>query len=219
VTNHLDDFDLIALLSGTRAPDEAMSRHLATCGRCQRRQAELARLVAAAFPAGDLPEGEPAATPRPRPRPRGRRLFPLAVGLLLLALFFWEWPHLAWPGPTPSGPVSLALLTAGHRTELETARARGTLTLAWTTGGRWALLSATGLPAPLPGHVYELWWVEGRRHIRAGILRPADGRLSLWLRAPLPLGRFDAVGVTLEPAPGRPRPTGPRLFFALLADH
>jgi hypothetical protein len=217
MTNHLDDLDLIALLSGTRAPDDALSRHLATCHRCQVRQAELARLVAAAFPAGDLAEGEPAAAPRRRPRTVGRRLLPVVALVLLLALF-WEWPHLAWPGPTPSGPTSIALLTAGRRTQLQTTHSRGTLTLAWTTGGRWALLSATDLPAPRPGHVYELWWIKGRQHIRAGILRPAAGRLSLWLQAPLPLGRVEAVGVTLEPAPGRPQPTGPRLFFALLAE-
>ncbi|MCX5193274.1 anti-sigma factor [Streptomyces sp. NBC_00249] len=66
---------------------------------------------------------------------------------------------------------------------------------------RAAFLSS-GLPAAPPGRTYQLWLADGTVMRPAGLL---DGAGAAVLRAPL--GRATAVGLTLEPEGGSPRPT------------
>jgi anti-sigma-K factor RskA len=82
--------------------------------------------------------------------------------------------------------------------------------LLWNPGTREGLLLARGLPAPPTGHAYELWALAGAEPVPAGVFSvDAAGRALLRL-PPLPDGRtFDAFAVTLEPAGGVPKPTGP----------
>ena len=82
--------------------------------------------------------------------------------------------------------------------------------LLWNPTTRQGLLLARGLPAPPPGHAYELWALAGTEPVPAGVFSvDAAGRALLRLPA-LPSGQtFDAFAVTLEPAGGVPKPTGP----------
>ena len=82
--------------------------------------------------------------------------------------------------------------------------------LLWNPTTRQGLLLARGLPAPPPGHAYELWGLAGTEPVPAGVFSvDAAGRALLRLPA-LPSGHaFDAFAVTLEPAGGVPKPTGP----------
>jgi anti-sigma-K factor RskA len=73
-------------------------------------------------------------------------------------------------------------------------------------GSRRATLVTHGLPAAPVGKVYEIWIVRAGRPTPAGFLRGRAGRLS----RPVPPGA--AVAVTLEPAGGSRRPTGPLLL-------
>jgi anti-sigma-K factor RskA len=82
--------------------------------------------------------------------------------------------------------------------------------LLWNPTTRQGLLLARGLPAPPAGHAYELWALAGAEPVPAGVFG-VDARGRALLRLPaLPAGRaFDAFAVTLEPAGGVPKPTGP----------
>ncbi len=82
--------------------------------------------------------------------------------------------------------------------------------LLWNPTTRQGLLLARGLPAPPPGHAYELWALAGPQPVPAGVFGvDAVGRALLRVPA-LPADRtFDAFAVTLEPAGGVPQPTGP----------
>jgi hypothetical protein len=82
--------------------------------------------------------------------------------------------------------------------------------LLWNPATRQGLLLARGLPAAPAGHAYELWALAGAQPVPAGVFTvDAAGRALLRLPQ-LPEGHtYDAFAVTLEPAPGVPKPTGP----------
>jgi anti-sigma-K factor RskA len=85
-------------------------------------------------------------------------------------------------------------------------------------GERRALLHVFGVP-PLPEEkVYELWWItEKSGPVEAGLFRPDEAGLSQ-IRAVLPadLGNIQAAAVTVEPAGGVPKPTGPIVLYGAL---
>jgi anti-sigma-K factor RskA len=73
------------------------------------------------------------------------------------------------------------------------------------------LFVAAGLPAPPQGKAYQLWATVGSNApVSAGVFTvDASGTGSLSVR-PLPdVTTADAFAVTLEPAGGRPAPSGP----------
>ncbi|HEU4438793.1 MAG TPA: anti-sigma factor [Methylomirabilota bacterium] len=84
------------------------------------------------------------------------------------------------------------------------ARAR----MLWHAGAGGVFVAA-GLPAPPPDKTYQLWAIAGSAPVSAGVFSvDASGAGSLSV-APLPgVSAVDAFAVTLEPAGGRPAPTG-----------
>ena len=82
--------------------------------------------------------------------------------------------------------------------------------LLWNPATRQGLLLARGLPAAPAGHAYELWALAGAQPVPAGVFSADAGGRALLRLPPLPEGHtYDAFAVTLEPAPGVPKPTGP----------
>jgi anti-sigma-K factor RskA len=82
--------------------------------------------------------------------------------------------------------------------------------LLWNPAARTGLLLTSGLPQTPGNRVYELWAIAGNEPVPAGVFDvDAAGHASLRL-PPLPgTRRFDKFAVTLEPAGGVPKPTGP----------
>jgi anti-sigma-K factor RskA len=82
--------------------------------------------------------------------------------------------------------------------------------LLWNPAARSGMLLTSGLHQTPPNRVYELWAIAGNEPVPAGIFEVDEaGRASLRL-PPLPRSkRFDKFAVTLEPAGGVPKPTGP----------
>lgn len=80
----------------------------------------------------------------------------------------------------------------------------------WNPVTRTGILLTTGLPEAPPDRVYELWALAGAEPVPAGLFSVSpEGRAFLRL-PPLPEGKaFDKFAVTLEPAGGVPKPTGP----------
>jgi anti-sigma-K factor RskA len=90
------------------------------------------------------------------------------------------------------------------------ASPRATGWLLWNPSTRQGLLLARGLPAAPAGRAYALWALAGAEPVPAGVFTvDAMGRAAHRL-PPLPEAKaFDRFAVTLEPAGGVARPTGP----------
>jgi hypothetical protein len=206
---HVDDLDLLALASPGAPPAPRVRMHLASCPACRERQAGLLGLLP--------PVPEPHAAPpwdavRPlglRPRPRRRLTAPIAAALMLTALLVW--PYLVWRS-APNGPVALLALASARSVASAQGGVRSELTVSRLTG--WALLMAGKLPRLPAGYVYEAWWIRGTRHVPAGVFTsPPSGTISLWLPSPADFRGVQALGVTVEPAPGSAFPTSPRVLY------
>ena len=82
--------------------------------------------------------------------------------------------------------------------------------LLWNPLARTGVLLTSGLPQTPRNQVYELWAIAGNEPVPAGIF-DVDSAGHAFLRLPpLPGPQwFDKFAVTLEPAGGVPKPTGP----------
>jgi hypothetical protein len=96
---------------------------------------------------------------------------------------------------------------AGARAQALLSPSRGTL-----------VLSATGLPAPPPGRVYQLWAIIGSQAVSAGTFTPGADGLSRVITTVAFNGPPAALAVTLEPAGGVPQPTGPKYLVGVPAN-
>jgi anti-sigma-K factor RskA len=169
-------------------PAEArdFERHLAICPGCEE-QLEALRIAAAALAfAGELPP----------PRPALRRRV-LAVDAAVLPF------RRRWIGPVASAAALAAVvaLVVGV-TERRQGQASG---LSLLVDDRGALVVTHGLPAAPSGKVYEIWTIRDGHAAPAGFLHGRKARLGR-------LPRGASVAVTLEPAGGSRRPTGPLLL-------
>jgi anti-sigma-K factor RskA len=78
-----------------------------------------------------------------------------------------------------------------------------------------ALFYAFDLPAVAADKTYELWWItEKEGPINAGVFRPDQNGLGrVETTVPSEAGAIQAVAVTVEPARGLPKPTGPMILL------
>lgn len=83
---------------------------------------------------------------------------------------------------------------------------------------RRALFYAFDLPTVGPDKTYELWWItEKEGPVKAGLFLPDQkglGRVEAAL--PAAAGAIQAAAVTVEPAGGVPKPTGPMVLIGNL---
>jgi hypothetical protein len=82
--------------------------------------------------------------------------------------------------------------------------------LLWSRS-RGLVFTASRMPPPPQGFVYQLWLLTAGAPIGAGTVAPdASGRVTLATDSPPDAPRpIAGVRVTIEPAPGRPAPSGP----------
>jgi anti-sigma-K factor RskA len=89
--------------------------------------------------------------------------------------------------------------------------------LLWTPESGKGILITQGLPKNTPDKVYELWAIAGDEPVPAGTFSVEDKPHTLLKIPSLPQGKpFDKFAVTLEPAGGVPKPTGPMLLLGSL---
>jgi anti-sigma-K factor RskA len=82
--------------------------------------------------------------------------------------------------------------------------------LLWNPAARAGVLLTSGLRPIPPNRVYELWAIAGNEPVPAGIFAVDEAGYAFLRLPPLPrTKRFDKFAVTLEPAGGVPKPTGP----------
>jgi anti-sigma-K factor RskA len=79
-----------------------------------------------------------------------------------------------------------------------------------------AVLVAYNLPSPAQGHAYQGWMRRGAERFTIGLLAPKGPDGSLVIRvdglSPSLLSQVEGFGITLEPAGGSQRPTGPQVM-------
>jgi anti-sigma-K factor RskA len=180
----------------------AFERHLADCPDCENELEQL-RFAAAALafaveppvPSRSLRQHvlDTGAQLIPLPRRRRPRLLAAAVAAAACAVL------VAAARPWETGDSQ-----AGFR-RYATKGANATLLV--SPSGE-AVLAARRLPPLASGTVYELWVIAGGRARPAGLFR---GSLAT-LTHPVPRGA--TVAVSVEPAGGSSRPTGPLLLRA-----
>lgn len=221
------------------AERDRFSRHLSRCQSCAaevrgfREVATTMAFAAAAEPPPELRARVLAAAARTRQLPpevrthaRPKRVRPAM-------------PWLPWlSGAVAMASVAVAVffgLAQSHtRQELNQARAQdqalalvlsapqvkvldhavingGTATVVLAASRHELAVATSGLPALPAGKVYQLWLIHGEKAVSAGLL---PGQVSGQTRAVLATGvqSGDALGLTVEPAPGTTTPDKPILL-------
>lgn len=99
--------------------------------------------------------------------------------------------------------------------EAATPAASGALMFA--PGEQLGCLVVTGMPQLAPDQVYQLWLIRGDQRTSGGTFRvDQTGNGWLLVEQPVTLDRFEAVGITTEPAGGSPGPSSPRIIGGTL---
>jgi anti-sigma-K factor RskA len=186
-------------------PSEAseFERHLRSCRDCEEAIEPLRATAAALAFAGEL------SSP-----PAGLRLRVLDVGDAAVIPLRRRWVRpLFAAAAVAAACATIVVAVPGGSGESSVAgmKAYGVSgadgTLLVSAGGEGVLV-VQDLPAPAAGTVYELWVVRGGSALPAGFLR---GSLGLLTR---PVRSGSGVAVSVEPAGGSRRPTGPLLLRA-----
>lgn len=91
--------------------------------------------------------------------------------------------------------------------------------LLWNPVGRVGLFLTTGLPQAPRDKTYELWAIAGAEPVPAGVFTVDEQGRAILQLPPLPKAkRFNRFAVTLEPAGGVQKPSGPmHLLGSLLS--
>lgn len=202
---HLSDEDLlIALSPGARQP-----QHLALCTACRRRYESLARIVRPLIPAPIPPKTSAdvllARWSHEAARPKPRWIYEAVAVVFVFAL-------LGLPGHRPPAPGRSMATMATLSTSLPFTDAHARID--WRPGASSGRLMFSNLPS-VPHHVLTVWLIHGQEHIPVAMvpLNHSTDTMTVWFSVPHPTMAYRAVGVTLEPAPYRMKPTGPRIFF------
>ncbi len=87
-------------------------------------------------------------------------------------------------------------------------------TVLWNAGNESGSLHVTGLPELSSDRIYQLWLVREGQAVSMGLFEVDEtGRGILLFEAPEPIENFDAIGVSIEPAPGSLDPTTPHVVI------
>jgi anti-sigma-K factor RskA len=89
--------------------------------------------------------------------------------------------------------------------------------LIWNPGARSGILLINGLPKTPADKAYELWGIVGKEPVPAGVFRVDDQGQARFRMPVLAQGKnFDKFAVTLEPAAGAEKPSGPMVLLGSL---
>jgi Anti-sigma-K factor rskA len=87
---------------------------------------------------------------------------------------------------------------------------RAKANLLWNPAAQVGVLLTSGLPHIPPNQVYELWAFAGNEPVAAGTFEVDEAGHAFLRLPPLPRAKgYGKFAVTVEPAGGVPKPTGP----------
>lgn len=182
---------------------EAFERHLADCPDCEGELEEL-RFAAAALAFAVEP---------PRPS-RSLRLRVLDTGAQMIPLPRRRRPRLLRAAAVAAAACAVLVAalrpweTGESQVGFRRYAAKGADAILLVSRSGAAVLAARRLPPLANGTVYELWVIAAGRARPAGLFRDSLATLT----RPVPRGA--TVAVSVEPAGGSSRPTGPLLLHA-----
>ena len=103
---------------------------------------------------------------------------------------------------------AIALVLSAPQVKLltHTTTKGGVATVVLAADRHELVVTTTGLPALPAGHVYQLWLIRNKTAVSAGLLPPAESGLTKPVLAS-GVVQGDALGLTVEPAPGSTQPT------------
>ncbi len=115
----------------------------------------------------------------------------------------------ALPPPTASGTARIVMLSGTAAAPAASGE------LAYDPMSGQAAIVARGLPPVPPERAYQGWLHQGASRISVGLLvtGPTGDALAI-VPVPGSLSAYDGFGVSLEPAHGSVRPTGPAMLSA-----
>lgn len=207
----------------------AMEAHLRTCLPCQTRAAEYGELREALLYTVPTIEARAGLTEDLRLRLQNENAAPsrtrwwaslvrpgVAFGLAAIALLLLT--NVYWAGRTAQAERQIATLvelTQGPGIVLdpsaEASHASGILYA--QPSANVALLCVYDLPELEAGKTYQAWLVRGDTRVSGGTFQvDHDGYGVLLVQSDIPIGEFDGLGITVEPAGGSPTPTMPRVM-------
>ncbi len=84
---------------------------------------------------------------------------------------------------------------------------QGTLSVFYAPNAETALITAHNLPPLSPERTYQIWLIKGDLRLPSEIFNTGpDGTSRLIVKSDAPFSTFDKIGITIEPAGGRPTP-------------
>ena len=168
----------------------------------QQLNAELAALLPPVAPPPSVKAGLiQAVTARPKRRRWAWGWVAAACLLIVLVVSNAAWAAVA----RQQAPLELVL----HPVQADAAP-DATGRVLWARAEPQAFLILSGLPPLAPDQTYQAWVRDGERIVSLGLVQPQpDGSAALVFDGALLAGRFDTVGVTVEPAGGSASPTTP----------
>jgi hypothetical protein len=135
------------------------------------------------------------------------------LGLLVISNVFWVYQLQQNQPPAPTSPlVNFAPFDDNaNRISFDAG------TIAWSQSNAaetWIAVFSVEALEQLPNGAYQLWLVrQDEAPISAGVFNADDtGNGTLIFEISEPIGSFDRLGVTIEPAGGSPTPTGRAVF-------
>lgn len=230
--------NLAAYALGSLDPGEvaALQAHLQTCETCRAELADYERISSGLLAA--LPARPPRAAVRrslqkqmageaPRTRPRfSWSLAPSMVAGLLVALVGLNLLTFYQVYRLQREQAEQNALHTSEQTALAMLAYPTTKTLTFDQNGvsgsllvdkqrNLAAVFAWNLAMPPAGKVYQMWLIDPQGdRTSGGLLSPEANYpfVMAVIRSPQPLANFVGMGITVEPAGGSPKPTGPRVL-------
>lgn len=131
----------------------------------------------------------------------------LALIIVLALGNFIQWGRINQLSSRPTAAMIMISLT----NTLDSPRAVGTLVM--DHEGEYGTLVVDDLAELNPAYQYQVWLMEDGERTSGGVFSVNyEGYASLELSAPQPLIKYDAIGITIEPAGGSPGPTGAKVL-------
>lgn len=217
-----------ALGAADEAERRSLEAHLRLCPECRGRAAEYGELQDALLYSPPPVQARAGLTEdlrmrlrAPAPPPRvswWRSLLQPGFALAVAAVALLVITNVYWAGRTAQAErevAALAQLTQGPGIVLDTPsgdyHASGIVYA--QPAGNVALLCVYDLPSLEASKTYQAWLIQGDIRVSGGTFRvDENGYGVLLIQADKPLGEFDGLGITVEPAGGSPAPTTPRVM-------
>ena len=194
--------DLEAYVLGALEPSEAAAfeAHLGSCSACRDGMASYGAVLRAL-------RALPVAAPPPPPRV-ARPPIGWIAAVAAAAIFGILVGQRTVPTRADADVVAIAEMIAAQPREVALAGTSAHGTAIVGSGGARTAFVISGLPAPAAGRGYQVW-VRGATVRSPGMLHRTSDGLEVLVVSGDVLNGAEHIGITVEPAGGSPKRTGP----------